>query len=187
MNDQDDTRASRRPATKVTEVAQVIDRWVEDDVITPSQARRLRAVLWLTACGAVLGFLLLLADDTFGWVDERALALAASGTLLCAAGILGCPPASCTARRDVRVGAAAGRCGGPAGAPAPGTRRRGVEDRTDAARSAGGRRRARGDGGNCAGSRSLIRWRQDRSASEGEIGGAAGPNGTGRRRHPGMA
>ena len=47
---------------------------------------RLRAVLWLSACGAVLGLLLLLAGDTFGWADETVLSFASSGALVCAAG-----------------------------------------------------------------------------------------------------
>jgi len=49
-------------------------------------AARLRAVLWLGACGTVLGLLLLLADDSFGLTDEVGLSSAAAGTLLCAGG-----------------------------------------------------------------------------------------------------
>ncbi|MCU7729422.1 DUF2157 domain-containing protein [Actinoplanes sp. KI2] len=47
---------------------------------------RLRAVLWMAACGALLGLLLLLAREQFGWAEEAALCFAAGGTLLCAAG-----------------------------------------------------------------------------------------------------
>lgn len=47
---------------------------------------RLRAVLWLAASGAVGGFLMLMADDRFGWTEEASLSFAACGALLCAAG-----------------------------------------------------------------------------------------------------
>lgn len=47
---------------------------------------RLRAVVWLCACGAVLGLLLLLADDPIGWDGEAALSFASAGASLCAAG-----------------------------------------------------------------------------------------------------
>jgi hypothetical protein len=42
-------------------------------------AARLRAALWLGACGTVLGLMLLLADDPFGWTDEAGISLAAAG------------------------------------------------------------------------------------------------------------
>ncbi|MFI7542472.1 hypothetical protein [Actinoplanes sp. NPDC049599] len=47
-------------------------------------ARRLRAVLWLMACAALFGFLVLLADDPLGWSGRTAVSFAALGVLPCA-------------------------------------------------------------------------------------------------------
>ncbi|GAA3336526.1 hypothetical protein GCM10020358_09030 [Amorphoplanes nipponensis] len=51
---------------------------------TAGVARRLRAVLWALACAALFGFLVLLADDSFGWSGRTALSFAAALVLPCA-------------------------------------------------------------------------------------------------------